>query len=197
MDMSEHVEVEIKIPLTREVYMDMDNRLRAIGAERLNQEVQTDAYYDHPSRHFQDTDEALRVRIRGPSVKDTPHDSTDLPSTELTYKGPKVDTITKTRVELTVRVDDADCMDRILTNLGFSHVATLTKRRVFYSVADVIVSLDDVENVGLFAEFENTVCNASAVPSARRHLFRLVERLGLDMSRSIRESYLELLLRRP
>ncbi len=195
--MSEHIEVEIKIPLSREVYSDMDQRLRSLGAEWLGEESQIDTYYDHPSRQFQQTDEALRIRIRNSTDISRRQVSVSERPAELTYKGPRVDTLTKTRVELTVRVDNGEDMDRLLIDLGFRPVATLTKHRMFYRIDDAVISLDDVQGLGLFAEFEIGVCNNQAISSARDHLFRLIERLGLDTSQSIRRSYLELFLQQP
>jgi adenylate cyclase class 2 len=57
--------------------------------------VQSDQYFAHPSRDFALTDEALRIRTSGGE-------------SFVTYKGPKLDTTTKTRheLELTLQSDD-------------------------------------------------------------------------------------------
>ena len=89
----------------------------------------------------------------------------------------------------------ADAMAEILERLGFHPVAEVSKRRqemrLKYRGRDVAVALDDVDQVGLFAELE-TIAEEADVPSARQTLESLAQELGLEGS--IRTSYLEMLL---
>ena len=73
-------------------------------------------------------------------------------------------------------------------------MATISKRRVFYTVDSITVSVDDVEDVGLFLELERIVISRGDMDPALDMIFNLIERLGLDSNNSIRTSYLELFL---
>ncbi len=190
--MKESIEVEVKIPI--ENRKSVEEALHRIGAQRLNGETQVDAYFDHPVRTFQETDEALRLRSRHPDVEGDELDSTIPPPYEMTYKGPKLESRSKSRVELSVHISNIDSARSILESLGFKHVATISKRRVFYTVDSITVSIDDVEDVGLFLELERVVTSRRDMNPALDMIFNLIERLGLDSNNSIRTSYLELFL---
>ena len=190
--MKESIEVEVKIPI--ENRKAIEEALYRIGAQRLNSETQVDVYFDHPARAFQETDEALRLRSRHPDVDGDEPDNTIPFPYELTYKGPKLESRSKSRVELSVHISNIDCARSILESLGFKHVATISKRRVFYTVDSITVSVDDVEDVGLFLELERVVTSRRDMNPALDMIFNLIERLGLDSNNSIRTSYLELFL---
>ena len=191
--MKESIEVEVKIPI--ENRKSVETALHRIGAQQMNSETQVDAYFDHPARAFQETDEALRLRSRHPEAEGAHKDNTIPTPYELTYKGPKLESRSKSRVEHTVLISNIDSARLILENLGFKHVATISKRRVFYTVDSITVSVDDVEDVGLFLELERIVTSRSDMNPALDMIFNLIERLGLDSKSSIRTSYLELFLR--
>ena len=185
-------EVEVKIPIK-----DIE-RLRValldIGAKKLNTETQVDAYYDHPCRSFQKTDEAVRIRSRQPHPDVHSFTDPSMPLKEMTYKGPKVDPLSKTRVELSVGLDDDKTTGLILKQLGFKAVAEITKKRSFYSIREITVSIDDVIDVGLFLELERVVEDENEIKDAREDLFIVIKELGLDPAKSIRTSYLEMFL---
>ena len=189
--MGDTYEVEVKIAI--DSYDEMEQRILNVGAEKINREVQIDSYYDHPCRTFQDTDEALRVRSRQPLGKEEADSRNGL--VELTYKGPKIDSTTKTRIESSAMLNDSVEITSILENLSFKLVANVTKKRQFFSLPSITISIDDVEDVGLFMELESVV-KIKDVDHARENIFTLMEKLGLDPSQSIRESYLELYMKR-
>ena len=85
------IEVEVKAR-ARE---DTKERIFALGATLLRVETHLDLYFNSPLRDFKTSDEALRIRIKEDGAR-------------LTYKGPKLDLETKSRRELTVKIDDAD-----------------------------------------------------------------------------------------
>jgi adenylate cyclase class 2 len=190
--MNESIEVEVKIPI--ENRKSVENALHRIGAQRLNSETQVDVYFDHPARAFQETDEALRLRSRHPDVDGDESDNAIPAQYELTYKGPKLESRSKSRVELSVHISNIDSARSILENLGFKYVATISKRRVFYTVDSIAISVDDVEDVGLFLELERVVASRRDMNPALDMIFNLIERLGLDSNNSIKTSYLELFL---
>jgi adenylate cyclase class 2 len=152
---------------------------------------QEDRYFAHPCRDFAKTDEALRIRTVGGHGF-------------VTYKGPKLDTTTKTRHELELPLDpnDADGSQfaELLGSLGFSSVATVRKQRRLFQIArgDRLIegALDDVEGLGTFVELE-LHADEGSLDEARRLVATVAAELELGPSE--RRSYLEMLLekRRP
>jgi adenylate cyclase, class 2 len=149
---------------------------------------QSDIYYAHPCRNFAETDEALRIRAVGDE-------------SFVTYKGPKVDTTTKTRREIELPLDpndkDGAQFASLLRELGFKRVAIVRKQRRPFriDVDDVEVdgALDDVDSVGSFVELELQADDAG-LEAAKRTISKLATELGLGPSE--RRSYLEMLVER-
>jgi adenylate cyclase class 2 len=188
--MAESYEVEVKVPIA-DIEMS-ETKLLASGAKFLNSEVQVDIYFDHPCRKLGKTDEAVRVRTRRPL--DTTKLAPSRSFNELTYKGPKIDKKTKTRLEYTVGIDDTDSLSAILQSLGFKRVGTIIKKRKFYSFGEITVSIDDVESVGLFLELESIAHGKKEMELAKKAIFDLLDELGFDPQQSIRDSYLQLFM---
>ncbi|MFW9846052.1 MAG: class IV adenylate cyclase [Candidatus Thorarchaeota archaeon] len=190
---SDRYEVEVKIPLKEQEQLRI--KLLEIGGRMLNTETQIDTYFDHPCRSFPETDEAIRIRNRQPHPN---HHrvilNESIPLNEMTYKGPKVDTGSKTRLEHSVGIDDPIEAGLILTQLGFKPIAEIIKLRSFYQIHDITISIDDVQNVGLHLELERIVDNQDSIIEAREEIFQVVRQLGLDPATSIRDSYLEMYL---
>jgi adenylate cyclase class 2 len=178
-------EVEVKLPADHAA---VRARLADIDATTLGTVRQRDTYYDAPHRTFVETDEALRIR------RVEHEDGTE--ETRLTYKGPLVDSESKSRREHETGVDDAETMDAILSALGFEPAAVVEKERTSFAVDEHTVTLDDVTDVGTFVEVEVETESAD-IDEARAGAFELVERLGLDPDDQIRTSYLGLLLDGP
>ena len=170
-------------------------RLEQFGATQGETCDQSDSYFRHPVRDFAATDEAFRLRRSGSSGV-------------LTYKGPKLDATTKTRVEHETRLADGTAnlatADAMLQALGFAPTAVVAKRRETWSFPGVggpiEVALDEVVGVGTFVELELAVAEPDArsaepeLDAARTNLAAAAAALGLDPGRSERRSYLELLL---
>ena len=106
------IEVEVKARAPE----DMAERIAALGATLLAVENHHDLYFNSPQRDFKESDEALRIRIKEEGAR-------------LTYKGPKLDQTTKSRLERTVKIDDPLQMEQILSALGFVLSAQVKKRR--------------------------------------------------------------------
>ncbi len=168
------LEVEIK------AYCDDPGSLRAriesLGGVLEGSLIEEDAYFNHPSRDFAETDEALRIR-RTPEAA------------AVTYKGPKIGTRSKTRYENEVTIGDADAFAEVLVRLGFRPVRTVRKRRELYVLEGANICLDGVEGLGDFVEIEIL---SEDREKAEKKLFDLAGRLGV--ARFERRSYLELLL---
>jgi adenylate cyclase class 2 len=175
------IEVEVKARVKDP--KNVERSIIALGASPTGIEVQADTYYSAPYRDFAKTDEALRIRV---------HDNNCF----LTYKGPKMDTISKTRKEYEIEVNDADCMGNILSSLSFTPVATIVKKRKKYRLGDFIISLDEVRNLGDFIEAEVSIRDSKLHEEKVECIFRLFEKLGIRRDESIRMSYLEMILER-
>ncbi len=181
-----YFEVEQKFPVAD--LAALEAQLVARGAQFGAAIVQRDRYFAHPCRDFARTDEALRIREMDGRCA-------------VTYKGPKVDAITKTRREIELPLADApDSLadwTALLESLGFQIVAEVHKIRrtapLAWQGADVEIALDRVERLGTFVEFE-LKAEAADLESARSHILSLAGALG--MTDAQRQSYLELLLTR-
>jgi adenylate cyclase, class 2 len=162
----------------------IESSLTALGVAIGPARTEADLYYAHPARDFSQTDEALRIRRRGDQAW-------------ITYKGPKIDALTKTRHELDIALGQTPAADwaELWLALGFRPVAEVRKSRrkalLDWQGWRVEVSLDDVEQVGTFVELE-VIADESQLDAARACLAQLAAELGLNDVE--RRSYLELLL---
>jgi adenylate cyclase class 2 len=161
-------------------------RLKKLGAALGAPIEQSDQYFAHPSRDFAKTDEALRIRTVGDKSL-------------VTYKGPKLDSTTKTRreIELPLGPNDADGsrFAELLEALGFKPVAIVRKTRRTCRICvggdEVEVALDDVDQVGSFVELELQADDAT-LEAAKQSIAQLAAEL--DLGPQERRSYLEMLL---
>lgn len=179
-------EVELKFPLADP--QPVVERLTAWGAVPREAVDQCDVYFRHPQRDFAATDEALRIRSVGGKNC-------------VTYKGPVVDSQTKTRREIEVGLTDGPESGRqfseILVHLGFQPVRSVNKRRSAWRLAwqdrDFEIALDDVTGLGTFIEIE-TLAGEAERADAREAILAIAARL--ELSHPERTSYLGLLLER-
>lgn len=166
------IEVEVKARCDSEVA----DKILAMGAVLKGTEHHHDIYFNSPSRDFRKTDEALRIRTKEEGAR-------------LTYKGPKLDSRTKSRVELTVELDNPMAMEKILSELGFRPSGEVRKRRTKYTLGKVTFALDDVDGLGSFLEIEALA--EDDWTDKQEMVLEILKRLG--QGESIRKSYLELL----
>ena len=103
------IEVEVKYRVPRELMEKIASKVLTLGGKFLGEEVQEDVYFQHPSRNFAVSDEALRVRRARGRV-------------EVTYKGPRIDSRSKTREEIQVKVEDFNSFVSLLEKLGFKRI---------------------------------------------------------------------------
>jgi len=197
------------------------HRLESMGAVFCGTCEQSDTYFRHPCRDYSRTDEAIRMRRESGRIivdgEAGTSGGTAAPGPAavrscITYKGPKVDPATKTRVEIESAVADTEGMRSILEALGFIPVLEVDKTRRRFRLADVEISVDEVRGLGDFVEVEyvghldgdgmpgddaGRVGSGSLEPEndlgrARERVLGLLRELGLN--ETVRKSYLELLL---
>ncbi|MCD5425283.1 MAG: class IV adenylate cyclase [Methanosarcinaceae archaeon] len=169
------IEVEIKAKISDA------NEIRKIitklGAAFKSKEIESDVYYNAPHKDFAETDEALRIRT-----------SSDI---SMTYKGPKIDSVSKSREEIYIILNDAKNADLMLKALGFKETATVRKMREIYTIDEITISIDAVDGIGEFIEIEIL---SDDYQNSLDKVFGMLELLGLKRENTIRESYLELVL---
>jgi adenylate cyclase class 2 len=167
------IEVEVKakaVPGMRE-------KIESLGAFLVGRETHRDIYFSAPCRDFRKSDEALRIRIKEEGAR-------------LTYKGPKLDEITKSRRELTVEINSPETMEQILIGLGFFRAGAVRKSRTKYRLGEATIALDEVEGLGSFVEVE--LAGGETWDAEREKVMHILRELGAG--ESIRSSYLEMLL---
>lgn len=188
-------EVEQKYPLAD--VPAVEAALARLGATWHRTAAQVDRYFNHPSRDFAVTDEALRLRRTDDTLA-------------ITWKGPRLDATAKTRRELELMLAQAavpaaagepavqaalDRWTELLEALGFRQVREVAKRRrlatIVWQGAAIEIAIDHVAGLGDFAELELQADAAGIAAAAAR-----VESLALQLgcTNPERRSYLEMLL---
>jgi adenylate cyclase, class 2 len=178
------LEVEVKFAVAD--FAPLEARLREWGAAFDPPRRDEDRYFNAPDRDFAATDEALRVRSVG--AKNV-----------VTYKGPKIDAQTKSRLEIETPLADgaeaAQNMTRFLSHLRYRATGVVRKTRRIVRFErdgfDMHVSLDEVDDVGRYAEVE-TLAEEPQFAAAKAAVLAAAHELG--MTQPERRSYLQLLL---
>jgi adenylate cyclase class 2 len=180
-------EVELKFPLPDVATVEaLRQRIAAMGAHPGQPLDQRDIYFAHPSRDFAQTDEVFRLRCVGDD-------------NFLTYKGPVLDAVAKTRREIEVPTASGlttrEQLREMFASLGFREVRDVVKRRepfhLHWQNRDLEIVIDNVRELGWFAELE-IIAEDSDRDAARECLFALSQELNFGQSE--RRSYLRLLL---
>lgn len=180
------LEVEVKYALPDSAALEA--ALAARGATFDSPRRDADHYFNAPDRDFAATDEAFRIRTIGDA-------------NFVTYKGPKIDRETKTRLEHEIALRDGPNalteFRQLLLHLGYRPVAVVAKTRRIAHLSrdgfDLQISLDDVDEVGPYAEIE-VVAEQEHFAEAKAAVLGLAAELGLTQVE--RHSYLGLLLER-
>jgi adenylate cyclase, class 2 len=175
------IEVEVKAHAPN--LDEIEEKIVEIGACRVREEYQEDVYFNAPHRDFAQTDEALRIR------KTKSGNSEEI---YITYKGAKMDKISKTRKEIEVAVEDPLKVADIFQNLSFRPVATVRKNRIIYTMGELIITLDEVQGVGSFVEIEKETEEGEDTKEALDEIFATYSKIGINDGFE-RSSYLELM----
>lgn len=171
------LEVELKVRVA-----DLDpirKRLLTLSAEFCGKAHEHDIYYNAPHRDFGKTDEAVRVRYTNDHAV-------------VTYKGPKIKKFgLKAREELNFSVESGETFETMLDRLGFTKTLEVNKWRENYRLGAASIALDQVEELGTFAEIEIITEDDGENPTAE--IEKIAREIGADGT-PILESYLELVL---
>ena len=172
------IEVKVKMPHAK-----IKEDLIKKGAVFSKTEQQRDTYFNSPLRDFAKTDEALRIRaVNGAG--------------EITYKGKKMDTVSKTRPEYNSPADERE-MKKILTALGFFVSGAVNKSREIYLWDNFVIGFDTVDGLGEFIEVESAIreeANPNEIQTEIDRIFDFLSEYGIIRKDSITKSYLEMVL---
>lgn len=188
--MSTPWEVEQKFVVTDVVHLRA--QLAQHGYQQTGSEQHCDIYFRHPCRDLRANDEAFRLRTVNADCC-------------LTYKGQRLPGPVKMRpeIELDINAGQRASWLLMLQHLGFEPLPMVRKRRHNFAAhgpatenrAKVLVSLDEVERLGTFAELELIVDDADQLQSAGTQISQLATQLGLVTVQP--QSYLSLVLELP
>lgn len=178
------IEVEIKLPIHRR--STIEHGLIALGFQAGDLIKESDIYFTSDFHDFMHTDEALRIR-------ESENFSSSSLTSFLTYKGPKLDTISSTRKELETRIADAETGRNILLSLGYHELAPVKKLRQYYHRESITACVDQVEGLGSFLELEIIVEKEDERKHALEKIEAILQSLDCQMSETTRYSYLFML----
>lgn len=177
---SNNVEIEIKIPLEENKFIEVREKLRKIAKfEKTSSQV--DEYFTPAHKNFLAVEfpfEWLSVRKR--SGKTTLHykhyypenaeNHTHCDEFELEVKGPEQ-------------------LEKMLSALGFKSLVTVCKERETYSYTDELeIALDSVKDLGYFTEIE-ALTHYGGVEDTRKKLFEFAKCLGIDAVKTDNRGY--------
>lgn len=171
--------LEIEVKGYADNLIKIEKELQNMGGMFLKEEAHRDEYFDTKERNLINKDKALRIR------------TIDGEQFFLTYKGPKIDTKTKTREEIEISVSNSVDTGSILKRMGFERIAVIEKIRKKYELAGYKICLDNVKDMGKFIEVETT---GEKIKELRDQILGIIKKLGIEKTE--RKSYLELFLDR-
>jgi adenylate cyclase class 2 len=176
------IEVEFKAKIENfEKFMEVKNKILSLGSKLISKASEEDIYFQHPSRDFSKTDEALRIRkTNGKNY--------------LTYKGAKISKISKTRLEIQTEIENFENTKEIFYKLGFKPIAIISKKREKYILGSTSIYMDEVKDLGYFIEIEEEVENEATIEMIEEKLIKIFEKINIPKSSITTKSYLELLL---
>ncbi|MHC4423586.1 MAG: class IV adenylate cyclase [Planctomycetota bacterium] len=166
---------EIEAKLKVESHKEIVEKLTELGAVFLQEQMQTDYYFDDAGRTLTETDRCLRLRRL--QAKQTE-------KILLTYKGAREKNRFKRRQEIELGIEDADSAEKLLSELGFQQVLVVEKKRRIWRFGRCEVALDELPLLGSFVEIEGP---------QEEQIAEVQKNLGLSHLPHITESYVSLM----
>lgn len=139
--MSTETEARLKVDSLEPI----KHKLAELGAQFIQEQLQTDYYFDDADGNLTKADKCIRLRrqLAGGTAKAL-----------LTYKGPKEKDCFKKREEIEVEVADADSAERFVLAIGYKRTVVFEKKRLIRRLGGCMVSLDELPLLGYFVEIE-------------------------------------------
>lgn len=200
-------EVELKFKIDQQSWqkiLAMNTDIRLVQTE-----TEEDIYYEsiYPENKLAIQDKALRIRntIIHPLNTYNTNSHTNA-KIELTFKGPKLRTGTKTREEYNITLTSLnDPIMHILDGLGFKQAITIIKIRNEYQTVvneyPIILTFDQLDELGTFVELEIIIDKQDNIDNAesvlKEYWTELLRKANINdesVMKSITTSYLELIL---
>lgn len=164
-----HTEIEAKLKVDKP--QEVERKLGQVNAEYIEEQLQTDTYFDNADGSLKSGDRALRLRRQKTGQKE---------KTFLTYKGPKQKDDFKKRQEIEIEVTDGDSAEELLSALDYEKALVFEKKRRVWQLDDCIVCLDELPLLGCFVEIEGP--NGESIADVQ-------SKLGLSDLQHVIESY--------
>ncbi|MHC4260109.1 MAG: class IV adenylate cyclase [Planctomycetota bacterium] len=151
--------IEIEAKLKVDSLQEIAETLTALGAEFVQEQMQTDYYFDDESAILTKTDRCLRLRRQL-----TDRDERAF----LTYKGAKEKDEFKKRREIEFEVTDADSVEKVLSAIGYERASVVEKKRRVWRFRQCSVALDELQSLGNFVEIEGS--DSQTITDVQREL---------------------------
>lgn len=185
--MNKMIEVEVKVSVKNRAQI--EEKLLQMGFIKGNLVKESDFYFDEEGRQLKEKDTALRVR----SCENlTNHKSEYF----MTFKGPKMDSISMTRKEVEMKIENVDKGKELLQSLGYNQVYPVIKLRQYFHLDRITACLDQVEQLGDFLELEIIVPQEKEKEAVLNKIISLLGELGYKPEEIIRTSYLSMLMKK-
>ncbi len=152
-------------------------KLQQLSASFIGEYLETNTFFDTPSRSLVASDQGLRLR-QNHNLR------TNETEFILTHKGPRLPGPFKSREETELTVADAVNAAALLQRLGFTPVLSFEKKRESWQLNDCRIELDEMPHLGAFIEIEGPT-----EPS----ILKTQELLDLANLPSIKPGYISLL----
>lgn len=128
----------------------LEQQLRALGAQRCSEVIETNTFFDTPDHALRSHDRGLRLRVAIDPQADTR-------KVVITHKGPRAPGLLKTRAEHELTIfppETAENASALLQALGMSPQFTFEKRRRSWRYENCLIEIDTVAYLGHFVEIE-------------------------------------------
>ena len=173
--------MEIEAKLKVESHEEIVKKLAELGAEFVQEQLQTDYYLDDANMTLTKTDRCLRLRRWLTDQKE---------KFFLTYKGAKEEHRLKKRQEIELAIENADSAQKLFAELGYKQVLVIEKKRSIWRLGRCEIALDELPLLGSFVEIEGPEEDKIAEVQKNlglAHLPHIVETYACLMAKKLRQ----------
>lgn len=136
---------EIEAKLKVDSLEPVEARLKELGGEFVEEQKQTDYYFDDENATLVGSDRCLRLRLQATAEQE---------KTLLTYKGAKEKGEFKKRKEIQIEVKGNGPVEKLLFELGYQKAIVVEKQRRIWRFGGCEIALDKLPQLGSFVEIE-------------------------------------------
>lgn len=186
-DVENNIEVEMKVQINNVQAKRIREKLKKNNFIEEKEMNEKDIYFTSTSRDFIKSRECLRIRSRDNFA-------------EITYKGKTnadmVNACQFWKKEFNVTIDDTEVVNAecFLQALGFIKVVEVVKKRQKFKLFQTTVSIDVVENGGIFLEVETMICSEDERDKAMKINMDILKMLGLQLIELVDMPYRDIVL---